>query len=133
MVSEAEKFKAEDEAQKERVDAKNTLENYCFSIRTTLEGEKINTSIDPSDKEQAEKAVKEALEWLDRNQLAEKAEFDAKLKTLEALWNPIMMKVYQATGGAGADGMPGMPDMPGGGGFPSAAAGGAGPTVEEVD
>lgn len=132
MVSEAEKFKAEDEAQKERIDAKNTLENYCFSIRTTLDEEKIKTGIDPADKEQAEKAVKEALEWLDRNQLAEKAEFDAKLKTLEGLWNPIMMKVYQATGGAGA-GAGGMPDLSGGAGFPSAAAGGAGPTVEEVD
>jgi len=66
------------------------------------------------------------LDWLDKNQLAEKDEFEAKQKELEGVVNPIMMKVYQAAGGGG-DG--GMPDMSGG-----APAGGAGgPTVEEVD
>ena len=79
------------------------------------------------DKEKIEKAVQEALDWLDKNQLAEKDEFEAKQKELQGVVNPIMMKVYQAAGGAG-----GMPDggMPGGG-APGAGAGG--PTVEEVD
>lgn len=131
MVEEAEKFKAEDEAQKERIEGKNTLENYCFSMRSTLDEEKIKSVIDAADKETAEKAIKEALEWLDRNQLAEKPEFDAKLKELEAICNPIMMKVYSAAGAGGEGGMPDMSGMPGAGGFPGAAAGG--PTVEEVD
>merc|ERR1711908_229818 len=79
------------------------------------------------DKEKIEKAVQDALDWLDKNQLAEKDEFEAKQKEIEGVVNPIMMKVYQAAGGGE---MPegGMP----GGGMPG-AGGGAGPTVEEVD
>lgn len=67
------------------------------------------------------------MDWLDKNQLAEKEEFDAKQKEVEAIANPIMTKLYQSAGGAPGD-MPGggMPDM----GAPGA---GAGPTVEEVD
>merc|ERR1712118_641764 len=45
------------------------------------------------DKEKIEKAVQEALDWLDKNQLAEKDEFEAKQKEVEGIVNPIMMKV----------------------------------------
>merc|ERR1711879_1077438 len=47
------------------------------------------------DKEKIEAAVQEALDWLDKNQLAEKDEFEAKQKEIEGIVNPIMMKVYQ--------------------------------------
>jgi len=96
-------------------------------MRNTLQEEKLREKFEGGDKEKIEKAVQEALDWLDKNQLAEKDEFEAKQKELEGVVNPIMMKVYQAAGGAG--GMPagGMP----GGGAPGAGAGG--PTVEEVD
>merc|ERR1712019_320284 len=109
MVQEAEKYRAEDEANKSKIEAKNGLENYCFTMRNT---------------------VQEDLDWLDKNQMAEKDEFEAKQKELEGTVNPIMMKVYQAAGGGG------MPEggMPGGGDFGGAApGGGGGPTVEEVD
>merc|ERR1712183_592328 len=120
MVSEAEKYRAEDEQNRAKIEAKNGLENYCFTMRNTLHEEKI------------EKAVQDTLDWLDKNQLAEKDEFEAQQKELEGVVNPIMMKVYQAAGGGG--GMPegGMP----GGGFgdgPPPGAGVGGPTVEEVD
>merc|ERR1712232_60563 len=128
MVSEAEKYKAEDDAHKAKVEAKNGLENYCFSMRQTLDEEKLKEKFEAGDKEKIEAAVQEALDWLDKNQLAEKDEFESKQKELEGVVNPIMMKVYQVAGGAG---MPegGMP----GGDFGGAAGGGAGPTVEEVD
>lgn len=75
--------------------------------------------------------MKEALDWLDKNQMAEKDEFEAKQKEVEAIANPIMMKVYQQAGG-GEGGMPG--GMPGAGGdMPDMSGGGAGPSVEEVD
>merc|ERR1712178_229425 len=126
MVNEAEKYKAEDDANREKVEAKNGLENYCFSLRNTLQEEKLQDKFQAGDKEKIEAAVQEALDWLDKNQLAEKDEFDAKQKELEAIVNPIMMKVYQAAGGAPDGGMPGA-------GAPPGAGGGAGPTVEEVD
>merc|ERR1711920_831096 len=122
-----EKFRAEDEQNKAKVEAKNGLENYCFTMRNTLSEEKLKDKFEGDDKEKIEKAVQETLDWLDKNQLAEKDEFEAKQKELEGVVNPIMMKVYQAAGGGGDGGMPGGGDggMPGGGG--------GGPTVEEVD
>merc|ERR1712046_201059 len=127
MVQEAEKYRAEDEQNKSKVEAKNGLENYCFTMRNTLNEEKLKDKSEAGDKENIEKAVQDALDWLDKNQLAEKDEFEAKQKELEGVVNPIMMKVYQAAGGGG------MPEggMPGGGMPGNAPAGG--PTVEEVD
>merc|ERR1712017_51434 len=126
MVAEAEKYKAEDEANKSKIEAKNGLENYCFTMRNTLQEEKLQDKFEGDDKDKIEKAVQETLDWLDKNQMAEKDEFEAKQKELEGVVNPIMMKVYQAAGGEG--GMPG--GMPGGA-PPGAGAGG--PAVEEVD
>merc|ERR1719290_726444 len=131
MVQEAEKYKEEDESNKAKVESKNGLENYCYTMKNTLTEEKLKEKFEESDKKKIEEAVDEALSWLDKNQLAEKDEFEAKQKDLEAIVNPIMMKVYQAAGGG-----EGMPDMSGMGGMPGAGGapgGGAGPTVEEVD
>merc|ERR1711909_202573 len=99
-----------------KIEAKNGLENFCFTMRNTLQEEKLKEKFEGDDKDKIEKAVQDALDWLDKNQLAEKDEFEAKQKELEGIVNPIMMKVYQAAGGGG---MPegGMPTggMPGGG------------------
>jgi len=131
MVQEAEEFRAEDEQNKGKVEAKNGLENYCFTMRNTLQEEKLKEKFEDGDKEKIEKAVQDALDWLDKNQLAEKDEFETKQKELEGVVNPIMMKVYQAAGGGGEGGMP---DFGAGGGAPPpGAGGGGGPTVEEVD
>merc|ERR1712085_128892 len=113
MVQEAEKYATEDATLKEKVEAKNGLENYCFTMRNTLQEEKLKEKFEGDDKDKIEKAVQETLDWLDKNQLAEKDEFEMKQKELEGIVNPIMMKVYQAAGGApDAGGMPGggMPD-----------------------
>merc|ERR1719253_85463 len=127
MFQEAEKYREEDEQNKSKIEAKNGLENYCWTMRNTLQEEKIKDKFEGDDKDKIEKAVQEALDWLDKNQLAEKDEFEAKQKELEGVVNPIMMKVYQAAGGGGMPegGMPGG-GMPGGGNA-------GGPTVEEVD
>merc|ERR1712174_152760 len=45
MVNDADKFKAEDEKQKERISAKNGLESYCFNMKTTMEDEKVKDKI----------------------------------------------------------------------------------------
>lgn len=83
------------------------------------------------DKTNLEAAVDDALKWLEGNQMAEKEEFDAKQKEVEAVANPIMMKVYQKAGAGGEGGMPG--GMPGAGPEGPMGGGGAGPSVEEVD
>jgi len=136
MVNDAEKFKAEDDKQKDRVSAKNELESYCFNMKTTLDDDKIKDKISEDDMKTITDKCDEAIKWLDANQLAEIDEFKDKQKEVEGVCNPIITKLYQAGG------MPeGMPDMGGmGGGMPGGAggaapggAGGAGPTIEEVD
>lgn len=135
MVQEAEKYKAEDEEVKKKVEAKNSLENYAYNMRNTIRDEKFAGKLDPADKEKMEKAVNETTEWLDRNQLAEVDELEHKLKELEGLCNPIIAKMYQ--GGAGdvpMGGGGGGANMPGGGyGGTGSGSAGPGPKIEEVD
>ncbi|KAI3520005.1 hypothetical protein L1887_09226 [Cichorium endivia] len=127
MVQEAEKYKAEDEEHKKKVEAKNALENYAYNMRNTIKDEKIGGKIPADEKKKVEDAVEQAVQWLDSNQLAEVEEFEDKLKDLEGVCNPIIAKMYQGAGG-------GVPDM---GGMdadgPAAGGSGAGPKIEEVD
>jgi heat shock protein 1/8 len=134
MVHEAERYKQEDEEVKKKVEAKNALENYSYNMRNTVRDEKIAGKLDPADKEKIEKAVSEAIEWLDRNQLAEVDELEDKMKELEGICGPIIAKMYQGGGGGGGD-VPMGGGMPGGGygGGPTGSASGAGPKIEEVD
>ncbi|KAL0022784.1 hypothetical protein WJX79_007028 [Trebouxia sp. C0005] len=133
MVNDAEKYKSEDDAQKKKIDARNGLEQYAYSMKNTMRDEKVASKISSEDKSKIEKAVDDAMEWLDGNQLAEVDELEDKQKEIEQICSPIISKMYQADGGAGAGGMPGgVPDMGGAGGMPD-MGGAGGPTVEEVD
>merc|ERR1739838_19880 len=134
MVNDAEKFKADDEKQKERISAKNGLESYCFNMKTTIEDEKVKDKISEDDMKKINDKCDEAIKWLDANQLAEVEEFNDKQKEVEGVCNPIVTKLYQGAGGM-PGGMPDMGGMPGGapGAAPGAGQGGAGPTIEEVD
>lgn len=133
MIAEAEKFKEEDEREAARIQAKNGLESYAYSLRNTLNDSKVDEKLDQADKDKLRAEIDKVVHWLDENQQATKDEYEDKQKELESVANPIMMKFY----GAGAGGVPG--GMPGGapGGFPGAAGGAShdndGPTVEEVD
>ncbi|XP_058876062.1 heat shock cognate 71 kDa protein-like [Acipenser ruthenus] len=128
MVQEADQYRAEDEVQREKVTAKNSLESLAFHMKSTVEDEKLQGKISPEDKQRIIDKCNEVISWLDRNQMAEKDEYDHQQKELEKLCNPIITKLYQ--GGAAGGGMPG--GMPGG--FPGGAGGSSsGPTIEEVD
>ena len=135
MVNDAEKFKADDEKQKERIAAKNGLESYCFNMKSTMDDENLKAKISEEEKKTINSKCDEALKWLESNQLGEVDEFQDKQKELEAVCNPIISKLYQqggAPGGTMPNGMPnGMSNgMPKG----SASAGSnSGPTIEEVD
>jgi len=130
MVNDAEKFKADDDKQKERISAKNGLESYCFNMKTTLEDEKVKDKISEDDAKKIIDKCDEAIKWLDGNQLAEVEEFNDKQKEVEAVCNPIITKLYQ---NAGAGGMPDFGGMDTGSGAAASSTGGAGPTIEEVD
>jgi heat shock protein 1/8 len=134
MVNDAEKYKDEDDMEKNRITARNSAESYAYSLRNTLSEEGIKDKIDAGDKEKLESAINDMISWLDQNQTASTEEFEGRQKELEAIASPIMMKIYQQGGGGGAGGMPGG-GMPGGfGGEGAGGQGGSdGPVVEEVD
>jgi heat shock 70kDa protein 1/2/6/8 len=128
MVKDAEKFAAQDEVQRQRIAAKNSLESYSYSLKQTLEDEATASKIPAADKETLSKKVSEITAWLDSNQSAEKDEFEHKHKELEQVANPILTRMH---GGAPGGGVPG--GMPGAGAGAPGGAASSGPTVEEVD
>jgi len=129
MVSDAEKYKAEDEEAAARIGAKNGLESYAYNLRNSVEGD-LADKLEADDKEKLNAAIKETTEWLDASAEASKEEYESKQKELEAIANPIMQKVYSAAGGAGMPGAGGM-----GGGMPGAPpqSNEQAPDIEEVD
>eukprot|EP00253_Pinus_taeda_P012156 PITA_12156 len=130
MVRDSETYKAEDEEHKKKLEAKNSLENYAYSVRNTIRDDKIAAKLDPSDKTKIEDALEQTIQWLDNNQLADADEFDDKMKELENTCNPIIAKMYQGAGAdipGGAYGAAGSPEQ----GYSAAA--GSGPKIEEVD
>nr|CAA89834.2 luminal binding protein [Pseudotsuga menziesii] len=105
MVKEAEEFAEEDKKVKDKIDARNNLETYVYNMKSTInEKDKLADKIDSEDKEKIETAIKEALEWLDDNQSAEKEDFEEKLKEVEAVCSPIIKQVYEKTGGGSSGG-----------------------------
>lgn len=69
MVQEAEQFRAEDEVQREKVTAKNSLESLAFNMKSTVEDEKLQDKISPEDKKTIVDKCNEVIAWLDRNQV----------------------------------------------------------------
>jgi len=120
MVNDAEKFKDEDDKQKDRISAKNGLESYIFNLKSSLENDQLKSKLTPDEVAAASSALDDALKWLDANQLAEKEEFEDKQKELETMSRPLMSKIY----GDGAQTC---------GQQQQKSSSGAGPTIEEVD
>lgn len=69
MVQEAEQFRAEDEAQRDKVTAKNSLESLAFNMKSTVEDEKLQDKISPEDKKTIVDKCNEVISWLDKNQV----------------------------------------------------------------
>ncbi|KAH7642989.1 heat shock protein [Dermatophagoides farinae] len=106
MIKEAEKFSDEDKKIKERVEAKNELESYAYSLKNQMgDKEKLGGKLNDDDKSTMEKAIDEAIKWLDSNSEADVEEFKAQKKQLEDTVQPIIAKLYASgTGGGGAGG-----------------------------
>jgi len=119
MVAEAEQYKAEDEANRRRVEAKNSLENYAYSIKTSLDDEGVAANLDTAELAEVKAKVDETIAWVEAvaNWTAEQEEYEAKQKELEAIANPLLAK---ASAGANAGAGP-------------AASAAAPPPAQEVD
>ena len=136
MVKEAEKFKSQDDDHRSKITAKNQLESYAFSMKSTMEEDSIKDKVSEEDRKTVLDKCKEVTSWLDKNQTAEKHEFEEKQKELEKVCTPIITKLYQA-GGMPSGAAGGMPPPSGGDGGSHGGSGGGkkpqGPTIEEVD
>ena len=137
MVAEAERFKADDEANKARIEAKNGLENYLYQVKASVDGDTGGT-LSSSDRKEVDSVVSDALSWLDSNGMtASKEALEAKQREVEAVVNPVLARASQ--GGAKMPGASGGESEPGGGYSTHHQASsptnnhGEGPTIEEVD
>ena len=140
MVSDAEKYKEEDEMVQKRIETRNRLENLVYQTKGSLDNEELKNKLLEEDKTTLEGKIEECLSWLDSNTSASIEELEEKEKDFQSCVTPIMTKLYQQGGMPGAGGMPDMSGMPGAGGMPDMSGGDQtnssvdqGPTVEEVD
>ncbi|KAI9734007.1 MAG: ATPase with role in protein import into the ER [Cirrosporium novae-zelandiae] len=104
MVQEAEQFADEDKATREKIEARNGLENYAFSLKNQVnDDEGLGGKIDEDDKEAILEAVKEAADWMEENAATATTEdFEEQKEKLSNVAYPITSKLY----GGGAGGMP---------------------------
>ncbi|KAH8330483.1 hypothetical protein KR067_003928 [Drosophila pandora] len=118
MLSDAEKYKVEDDRQRERVQSRNTLEGYIYGCRQAID-EAPAGILSETDRSKVRTKCTEETTWLDKNSLAEKEEYEHHLKDCQRVCSPIMSKIH--AGGASKCG------------GKQSTGNAAGPTVEEVD
>ncbi|PSN45999.1 Heat shock protein 68 [Blattella germanica] len=118
MLAEAERYKEEDDKQRERVSARNQLEGYAFSVKQAVD--EAGNKLDDQDKTSVRTQCDNTLQWLDNNTLADKEELEHKLQELQKFCSPIMTKMHKQGGANQPKGQP-------------QSAPGQGPTIEEVD
>ncbi|KAF3492319.1 glucose-regulated protein [Arthroderma uncinatum] len=101
MVAEAAEFAEEDKAMKGKIEARNALENYAFTLKNQVtDKEGLGGKIDEDDKETLMEAIKEVTEWLDENSATATAEdFEEQREKLSNVAYPITSKLYGEAGG----------------------------------
>nr|URW69980.1 heat shock protein [Bemisia tabaci] len=107
MIKEAEKFADDDKKLKERVEARNELESYAYSLKNQLaDKEKLGSKVDgmilfqlsDEEKTKMEEAIDEKIKWLEENQDTDGAEYQKQKKDLEQIVQPIIAKLYAGQG-----------------------------------
>jgi endoplasmic reticulum chaperone BiP len=109
-VAEAEQFAEDDRKVRERVTARNGLESYLYHVKGALQGggsEEGGSSwaakVSPSDREELDATVEEALAWLEDNPAAEAEELDGKRREVESVLNPVISEMYSRRGADGEE------------------------------
>jgi len=103
MIQDAEKFADDDKKLKERVESRNELESYAYSLKNQInDKEKLGSKLSDEDKEKIEESVNDKISWLEENQEADAEDFKAQKKELEDTVQPIIAKLYQQGGEDGS-------------------------------
>jgi len=121
MISDAEKYKAEDEDIKAKIEAKNGLDNYTYSLRNSIKENK--DKISETDSKEIEDAIEKTVKWINDNPDADTLEYQEQQKQLESVATPIIQKLYSQT----------QPDMPTPSTPSTPSTQKSGPKIEEVD
>jgi len=95
MVKESEKYKENDEKIRKCIDAKNTLENFCYNTRNTIEDPNFKSKLSESDKNTLLTTINESLSWLSSHPDSSLDEYQNKQKEIESIIHPIITKLYQ--------------------------------------
>jgi L1 cell adhesion molecule like protein len=104
MVEEAQQHQEEDRLAKEKIESRNNLDSYAHQIKRAINDEKIKDKIEEEDRKTIENAVSDTVQWLEKNQTADKDEIEYLRKELESKVGPIMSKLYQQGMGGGMPG-----------------------------
>jgi len=101
MINDAEKFADEDAKLKGKVEARNELESYAYSLKNQLaDKEKLGGKLSDEETAKIEEVINEKIAWLEENQDADSDEMKAQKKEMEDIVQPIIAKLYQGEGGA---------------------------------
>ena len=104
MVDDARKFAEEDKQNKERIDAKNDLENYVYNARNSSNGEDFKAKLGEKNYKKVNDIVNDTIQWLEENDNLTTQEYKKKQKEVESKIHPIFVNVYgQQFDEAGAD------------------------------
>ncbi|KAF8778734.1 heat shock protein 70 B2-like [Argiope bruennichi] len=125
MLNEAKQYEKEDQEQREKVAARNSLESYVYSVKQAADSAP-EDKLSSADKAKVKESCENIIRWLDNNTLAEKDEIEHKLKEVQSELSPLMTKIHQAASAFNRAGS----------GFNAnqqTTAGSGGPTIEEVD
>ena len=119
MVKEAEQYKAEDNAMKLRVEAKDQLEQFVFSTMCTINNDQLKDKV-PEDKiSEVNDLLQNTESWLNNHSDEDASVYQDKMKELETIIQPIMQSVMS---GGMPGGMPGVDEVVD-----------DGPSIEEID
>ncbi|XP_060534823.1 heat shock 70 kDa protein 1-like isoform X1 [Cylas formicarius] len=123
MIREAEEFKEEDQMMRAAVAAKNELESYVYRMRGVINDPTVSANVSDGDKNMVGNLCREAEDWIRTNDRATESEYARKKEELEAVFHPLVARLYGGSGApmsarnfAGAD-----------------QNGGGGPIIDEAD
>jgi L1 cell adhesion molecule like protein len=97
MLKEAEAFKDEDNANRERLEARNQLESFLYNMKSSVINNK-DVKLSESNLQKITKTVEEGITWVENNQQASKEEYEGKFEEVKEVINPIISSMYQSDG-----------------------------------
>ncbi|KOB78088.1 Heat shock protein 70-3 [Operophtera brumata] len=92
MLDEADKYKAEDDRQRDRVAARNKLESYVYGVKQAID--EFGSKLPETERSKARRKCEDTIRWIESNSLAEKDEYEDKLKEVSAECSPLMTKLH---------------------------------------